>query len=98
SYTPNVSAEALAVALAATPLAPLLRPARGFELLGLRPASAVSGNARGGQATIALAQLMPTQGEDGHFVMYREPIGGALVSTFLAEVAAGQVPRVQGLQ
>jgi hypothetical protein len=95
SYTPNVSAEALAVALAATPLAPLLRPPQGAELLGLRAAPEVSGNARGGQATVSLVQMAPTRGEDGHFVIYREPAGGPLIGAFLAEVAAGQTPRVR---
>jgi hypothetical protein len=95
SYTPNISAEALAVALAATPLAPLLQPPRGLDLLGLKPAPEVTGNARGGQATIALVQMAPTHREDGHFVIYREPAGGPMIGAFFAEVAAGQLPRIR---
>jgi hypothetical protein len=95
SYTPNVSAEALAAALRATPLAPVLRKAHSFELLGLRASPVVQGNARGGQATLALLQLAPTRGEDGHFVIYREPGAAALIRRFFSDVAAGQIPRLE---
>ncbi len=91
-YNPNASAEALAVALRATPLAPLPRAVPGLALLGITPMPQVPPRALGGRATIALAQLAPTKGEDGHFVIYSEPGAGPLISQFFGAVAAGQPP------
>ena len=60
-YTPEISAEALAVALRAAPAVPLVKPVRGLALLG-PPA----GRER------QFAQYMPKASPDGHFVLYYE--------------------------
>lgn len=95
SYTPNISAEALAIALEATPLAPLLQVPRGYELFGKNAQVEVSANAQGGQSTLVFVQKMPTHREDGHFVIYAEPEMGPLIGSFLAEAAEGKAPKVR---
>ncbi|RYE92403.1 MAG: hypothetical protein EOO75_06810 [Myxococcales bacterium] len=94
-YNPNAAAEALAVALRATPLAPLPHAVPGLALLGLTPQPEVGPRLLDGRATAAFVQLAPTQGEDGHFVIYREPQAGPLIEQFFAQVAAGQPPRLR---
>jgi hypothetical protein len=77
-FSPPRAAEALAVALRAVPVAPVLKqlpwlgpPADTLEqLLGPRPAR-------------AFVQLAPTRGENGHFVLFEEPGAGELVVEFL---------------
>lgn len=61
-YTPEVSAEALAVALHAAPVTPLARPVVGLSLLGA-PAS----------RDRLFAQYAPKKGREGHFVLYDVP-------------------------
>ena len=51
----------------------------------------IAGNASG-RATIALVQYAPTQGEDGHFVLYKEPGADALAGRFLRALADGDAP------
>jgi hypothetical protein len=82
SYAPPVTSEALAVALKATPLSPVLT-----ELPWLGSSSGVLGEllARPGPAR-AFAQLRPTRQEDGHFVLFVEPGAGELVVQFLRGV------------
>lgn len=75
TYTPPATADALAIALRATPLAPLARPVPSFDLAELvaRPF------ARGDGGTRAFAQYDSTAGENGHFVLYHEPGASDLV-------------------
>ena len=87
-YNPEAAAEALAAALGATPLAPLAKAFPALDVLGLRAAATVRGNAAGGGASIAFAQLVPTHGEDGHFVMYEEPEAATLVTQFFTRALA----------
>lgn len=99
-YNPEPAAEALAAALGAVPLAPLLKPFPALDLLALRPSTTVRGNAGGGASTIAFVQLAPTHGEDGHFVMYEEPAAGRLVTAYFASVLApsGGAPTIGPLR
>jgi hypothetical protein len=77
-YNPNAAAEALTIALHAAPLAPWRSGLDALRAAGLSPIDLAKGNADGGHATIAAAQLLPTHHEDGHFVMYMEPEGATL--------------------
>jgi hypothetical protein len=89
TYSPPATAGALAVAMRATPLHPLVDPVRGLSLLGLSAAEGVvRGNAGGGQATIAFVQLAATYGEDGHFVLFAEPGAPELAIQFMQSAAA----------
>lgn len=89
-------AEALAVALRARPLEPLLSSVTGLELLGISPATTVSRNAVGGGATLALVQLAPADGRDGHYVLYDQPRASGLVRAFLAALARGETAPTVG--
>ena len=81
SFSPPRASEALAVALRAVPVAPVLKqlpwlgpPAESLDaLLAPRPSR-------------ALVQLRPTQGENGHFVLFMKPGAGELVVRFLRGV------------
>jgi hypothetical protein len=53
----------------------------------------ITGNLAGGKATGALLQLAPTQGEDGHFVAFHEPLGQRLTIQFLQSALNGN-PRI----
>ncbi|MFO0588562.1 MAG: hypothetical protein U0441_13520 [Polyangiaceae bacterium] len=76
SYNPEAASEALAVALHVQPTIPLVRAPAGLAL------------SRGPTSPDrVLAQLAPNAGEDGHFVMYDEPIAGDLVRAFLRRAA-----------
>jgi hypothetical protein len=91
--------EALAIAMRSQPLQPLQQPVAGLSLLGIEPALAVRGNAARGRATLALVQLSPEPGQDGHYVMYRDPQASKLVRTFLGALARGEsAPKVGPLQ
>jgi len=68
SYTPPETAEALAVALRATPLDPPFSP-----IVGLGRPEGPLESLLAKTATRAFAQFEPTMGEDGHFVIYHEP-------------------------
>jgi hypothetical protein len=81
-YTPNETAQALAIALRMTPVAPLDRPSP-----WLGPAASLDDVLRQ-RAPRPFVVLTPTRGEDGHFVIFREPRGGEIVMRFLREIAA----------
>ncbi len=89
SYNPMAAAEALAISIGTTPIAPLLQPIPGLSLLGYEPRPSVRGNGPGGRSTLALLQLKPTQREDGHFVIYYEARAWAIIEQFLSSAAAG---------
>jgi hypothetical protein len=71
-YTPEVSSEALAVALRAQPVTPLVRPIVGFTLLGIAAPSSDTA-ARAPASDRLFAQYAPKNGRDGHFVLYDVP-------------------------
>ncbi len=80
-YNPEQAADALARALGATPLSPVARPLEWMP----SPSPRVAGT-----SPIAYLQLAPTHGEDGHFVMYREPRAWAEVRRAFAALAGGR--------
>jgi hypothetical protein len=96
SYNPEAAAEALAAALGARPISPLAKAFPALAILGLDAVATVRGNAVGGRATIAFAQLVPTHGEDGHFVMYREAAGARLVTRFFTSALGEDAPAIAG--
>jgi hypothetical protein len=71
TYNPREGAEALALALHATQVGPVVHRVDAFELIARRAPNAV------------LAQFASTRGEDGHFVLYYEPEAAALLREFL---------------
>jgi hypothetical protein len=84
SYNPPVTAEALAVALRATPVAPLVQPVAGIDA----PVTTLDMLAARGQPVRAFVQLEPTGGENGHFVLYHEPAASELLRRFLRAAIA----------
>jgi hypothetical protein len=74
SFSPPATAEILALALHATPVLPLTKP---IARLRERETTLAELLERPGPVR-AFAQLAPTRGEDGHFVMFREPEGRSL--------------------
>jgi hypothetical protein len=84
TYSPPESAAALATALRAAPLSPLLVQVPGLRVLGITPAEGLlRGNLGGGKATAAFVQLASTRGEDGHFVLFHEPPAADLAMQFM---------------
>jgi hypothetical protein len=79
TFNPPVTAELLAVALRAQPIARLARPVAG---LGAPAASLAAALAGDGPARL-FGQYRPTHGENGHFVLYEEPGAADVVRRFL---------------
>jgi hypothetical protein len=77
SFTPPVTAEALALALRATPIARSPAP-----VAGLPAPAALADLARRG-ALRAFLLLAPTRAENGHFVLYYEPLGAEAAMEFM---------------
>ena len=71
TYNPKEGAEALAIALHATEVGPIVHPVPGIGLVSSRAPNAV------------FAQFASTRGEDGHFVLYYEPAAAELLREFL---------------
>lgn len=90
-YTPEVAAEALAVALRARPVTPLVRPVTGLVLLGLQAPGSGSPPAPplpGAAPTDRLfAQFAPARGREGHFVLYDVPGASDLFRDLLRAAA-----------
>lgn len=87
TYTPPESASALATALRAAPLSPLLAPVPGLRILGITPTEGLlRGNLAKGKATAAFVQLASTHGGNGHFVLYHEPAASELAMQFMRSV------------
>ncbi|MFO0757369.1 MAG: alpha/beta hydrolase [Byssovorax sp.] len=84
TYTPPVTAEALAVALRTTPLVELLSPVPG---LGKPEGSPIAEISRPG-AGRGFLQYRPTHGENGHFVLYAEAGAAEMASLFMRRVLA----------
>ena len=84
TYNPPESAAALATALRAAPLSPLLAQVPGLRILGINPTEGLlRGNLGNGKATAAFVQLASTRGEDGHFVVFVEPAAADLAMQFM---------------
>ena len=81
SFTPGVTAEALAIAIDATPVLPITRPS-----LSLPRAIAID-DLLEQAAPRAFVQLAPTRREDGHFVIYHEPEAAEIMRRFLRAIA-----------
>jgi hypothetical protein len=87
TYAPAVTAEVLAVALRATPIAPAVKPP-----VGLSPESRLADLLVHANPVRALAQYRSTKGENGHFVLYHEPGAADLAREFMQAVVRGAVP------
>jgi hypothetical protein len=89
TYNPPEAASALATALRAAPLSPLLVQVPGLRILGITPTEGLlRGNIAGGRATAAFVQLASTRGEDGHFVVFNEPPAADLAMQFMRSAIA----------
>jgi hypothetical protein len=90
TYTPNGSAEALAVALGVNPAQPLLEPVEGLSYLARQPLPPpVTGNAMvsaGATVTAVLAQYPAVAGQEGHYVVYWNPTARKQYGEFLRTV------------
>jgi hypothetical protein len=96
TYNPPESASALATALRAAPLSPLLVQVPGLRILGISPAEGpLRGNIGNGKATAAFVQLASTRGEDGHFVLFNEPPAAEIAMQFMRS-ALSTVPAEVG--
>ncbi|MFT3774152.1 MAG: hypothetical protein QM820_52985 [Minicystis sp.] len=82
TYTPPVTAEILALALHATPVTRLVRPVPGLG----DPAASLDDVLRRADPARALVQLASTRGENGHFVLYREPGAAELAMAFMRAI------------
>jgi hypothetical protein len=87
TYAPAVTAEVLAVALRATPIAPAVKAP-----VGLSPESRLADLLVHANPVRALAQYRSTKGENGHFVLYHEPGAADLAREFMGAVVRGAVP------
>jgi hypothetical protein len=85
TYVPEGAAEALAVALRATPVRPLVKP-----LPWLRaPEGGFDDLLRKGGTLRAFVQLRATRHENGHFVIYFEPGAADVARRFMRAVVDG---------
>lgn len=99
SYAPPHGIEALSVAIGLPRQLPGVRPVVEAGWAGIAditvPAEGTSGNLAGGQASGVLAQFVPANGRDGHFVVFNDPKARGQAAAFLANLAAdpkGRVP------
>lgn len=84
---PPASGKAMAVALRAVEVDPVLEPVLGLTLAGIAPSSTpVHGNNAG--ATVVFGEFTNTV-DDGHFVMYDVPAAQDLAAQFFATVLPG---------
>lgn len=89
TYTPPESASALATALQAAPIAPLLVNVPGLRILGIPPVEGLlRGNLGDGKATAAFVQLESRYSGNGHFVLYSQPEASVLAMQFMRSVIA----------
>jgi hypothetical protein len=84
TFAPPATAEALAVALRATPLAPVVKAIAGLGA----PAGSLDDLLGRGGAVRAFAQYRSTRRENGHFVLYYEPGAADLAMRFMRAVVA----------
>lgn len=86
-YTPEVAAEALAVALRASPVTPLARPVTGLVLLGLQAPGSDPPPPGAAHTGRLFAQFAPARGREGHFVLYDVPGASDLFRDLLRAAA-----------
>ncbi|MBX3219663.1 MAG: hypothetical protein KF795_04020 [Labilithrix sp.] len=98
TYSPPRGIEALAVSMSLPRIAPGVREipeARWANLADVSlSTSGVSGNLAGGRATGALAQFPPSDGSDGHFVVFDVPAARSQAATFCRDLADDPVGRL----
>jgi predicted esterase len=101
TYSPPHGIEALAVSMSLPRVAPGVRPIIEAAWAGLGdvaiPPQGVSGNIADGRATGALAQFVPTDGSDGHFVVFRNPTARAQAAIFCRDLADVPIGRLSPL-
>jgi hypothetical protein len=83
TYTPPVTAEALAVALRATPLSPVVKSLPWLHA----PAGTLDELLGQSVPTRAFVQFRSTRRENGHFVLYHEPGAADLAVAFMRAMA-----------
>jgi hypothetical protein len=98
TYAPPHGIEALAISMSLPRIAPGVRvvdaaPWTGIADVVVSPAGTCC-NLGGGRATGALAQFTPAAGQDGHFVVFRDPSARAQAALFCRELAADPVGRL----
>ncbi len=93
SYTPNLTARALASAAGLAPAGPIIHPYEAMELYQeVTPLSPpVCGNHAGpaGQSTAVVVQYQPSLGHDGHFVVFDDVLARRQSAAFLATEVSG---------
>ena len=98
SYAPPHGIEALSVAIGLPRQLPGVRSVVEAGWAGLAditvPAEGTSGNLANGQASGVLAQFVPANGRDGHFVVFNDPKARGQAASFLANLAADPAGRV----
>ncbi len=98
SYAPPRGIEALALSMSLPRIAPGVRSIQEAQWANLVDVSigqgGIRGNLAGGRATGALAQFTPTDGNDGHFVVFDDPVARSQAATFCKELAADPVGRL----
>jgi len=86
SYTPNLTIEALGVAIGLSPVAPLVESVEGFALRGVETLEApVAGNCE--DRTAVFVQYRAAPGDDGHFVVFDVADARRHVANFLRTLA-----------
>jgi len=98
TYSPPHGIEALAVSMSLPRIHPGIRAVIEAAWAGLGdvtiPPEGVSGNIANGRATGALAQFAPTDGTDGHFVVFRNPTARAQAALFCRHLADDPIGRL----
>ncbi|MCS6898606.1 MAG: hypothetical protein RMJ98_13055, partial [Myxococcales bacterium] len=98
NYTPPRSMEVQAVATGLPLMEPVVRAIPEMTLRGLTPVSipaeGLSGNLAGGKASGVLAQWSPTDGSDGHFVVFHVAKARAQAARFCRNLADDPVGRI----
>ncbi|MEZ4445577.1 MAG: hypothetical protein R3B72_41260 [Polyangiaceae bacterium] len=95
SMTVAHAAGSLAAAIGAEPLQPIPEPPALLAQLGLAPRAVVQGNAAGGAATFAFAQVAPLPGDEGHFVAFRDAGLRRTMVRYLAALAGPEPPAIR---
>lgn len=97
TYAPPHGIEALAVALGLPRVAPGVRPIQEAVWSGLADVTVgegLRGNLAGGRATGAIAQFVPTAGNDGHFVVFDDARANRQAATFCRALADDPVGKL----
>jgi hypothetical protein len=92
TYAPPVT-EATYAAAARLGIAPHDSSATSPDDLGTEATAGISGNLNGNKLTGVVRQYAPAA-YDGHFVVFDNPAAKADATSFLAQIALGQIPKV----